>query len=85
MEELGQGSGAWERSSRSKWSQRQRQGCSRAVEAVIEAAAVRQCGSGHRASRATVRQRDVLQSGSAAEECVGRNIYGARISQTVLN
>ena len=76
MEELGQGSGAWERSSRSKWSQRQRQGCSRAVEAVTEAAAVRQWTQG-------------LQSGSAAEAaaegCVGRNIYGATISQTVLN
>ena len=43
-----------------------------------EAAAGRQCGSGHRASSGSAAE-------AAAEGCVGRYIYGATISQTVLN
>ena len=69
MEELGQGSGAWKR--------RQRQCGSVAVD-TGPPAAVRQCGSGHRASSGSTAE-------AAAEGCVGRYIYGVTISQTVLN
>ena len=43
-----------------------------------EAAAGRQRGSGHRASSGSAAE-------AAAEGCVGRYIYSATISQTVLN
>ena len=80
MEELGQGSGAWKRSSRSKWSQWQGCGRGRLLQRGRR-------GSGRAAVDTAEQQSGSAGTavGAATEGCVGRNIYGATVSQTVLN